>query len=442
MAHRHRVLLSVFLALGFLTYAKFSFAQWPPWRKEKTREIHFPEMTVSPSWVAKHLDRHSVVLLDARPRDAYDAGHIPGALSLSALDVEDTSHLPHQLDLAGLTGRETCVCYADRDTFRSAAFLYWLLAWAGHDEIRLLDGGIDAWQNEGHAIVREYPAPQPTRWPSLPDSSVLATREYIRDHYGRPHPGIPEFEILDARPEEVWSGRAPVTRESYARFPRSGHIPHSLSFDFAALLPEHGHFPDPRKIRDEIARIGPRPSTTVNLDAEFIVTDDGDSRAGALGFVLLRMAGFERVRYFPGGWREWSADLSLPVVCIVTARETSDALAAGRAIVFDLRHSGEFNAGHIPGALLLAAHTFADSLEVELDRNRPGVDRAGTLLVGYCYGPDCIRSRNCTTIAAQHGFLRLGWLRGGMPEWKVAGLPIEREKVQEDKSWLDWLRRK
>jgi thiosulfate/3-mercaptopyruvate sulfurtransferase len=430
-----------------LLIADGALAEWPlPWLREKKRDVHFPDLIVTASWVAQR-DNDAVVLLDARPRDVYDAGHIPGALSLPARDLTDPARVATELGLAGLTGREMCVCYADRQSISSAAYLFWLLAFAGHDRVRILDGGIEAWRKEDRPLSRAPSVRTPATWATPADSSVFAALEYVRDHYGRPKPGLPDFEILDARSEEEWSGRAPVTRETAAHFPRSGHIPHSLPFDFSSVVQEDGRFPNPEDLRATLSKIGPRPASPVNLDAEFIVTDDGASREGALGFVLLRIAGFERVRYFPGGWREWSADPSLPVVRILTAPETREALAIpgkSAAIVFDLRHDGEFNAGHIPGSFLLSSHEFGDSLEAHLSRHRPGVDRRSAMLIGYCYGSDCIRSRNCTTLAAQHGFLRLGWFRGGMPEWKSAGYPVQKKKPAQvaDKSWLDRLRKK
>jgi 3-mercaptopyruvate sulfurtransferase SseA len=287
----------------------------------------------------------------------------------------------------------------------------------------------------------------PAIWQAAPDSTILATRHYVRDHYGRPQPGRVDFEILDARPEIEWSGNATVTREIAARSPRSGHIPHSLPFDVAGVLEESQQFPEPKDLRATLAKIGPRPSSPVNLEAEFLVSDDGSSRLGALGFLLLRMAGVERVRYFAGGWKEWSSDPSLPVVRILSAQETREALGIpgeSAAVLFDLRHVGEFSAGHVPGARLLSSHEFGDSLESHLARHYPDVNRKRAFLIGYCYGPDCVRSRNCTTLAAQHGFLRLGWFRGGMTEWKRAGYPVRKEDLPENAStsWLERLRNK
>ena len=53
------------------------------------------------------------------------------------------------------------------------------------------------------------------------------------------------------------------------------------------------------------------------------------------------------------------------------------------------------------------------------------MNRSQTPLVLYCYGRDCIRSRECATIAARHGFLNLLWYREGMDGW-------EREARQGD----------
>ena len=186
-----------------------------------------------------------------------------------------------------------------------------------------------------------------------------------------------------------------------------------------------------------VARAGPRPGTTIRLDGEVIVYDDGVSGDALLGYLLLRMAGVEEVRLFGGGFPAWTGDASRPVVRIDGAREIAELLGAAEErpreeapapalLLFDVRHVSDYQAGHIPGAIHLRSSVFRDSLGAVLLRRHPHADRRSVPLVTYCYGPDCVRSRDCATWAAQSGFRDVRWFRGGIVEWKEVGGKVRR----------------
>ena len=130
---------------------------------------------------------------------------------------------------------------------------------------------------------------------------------------------------------------------------------------------------------------------------------------------------------------DFDADTTRPVVRIVTAEEVRDRLRADsfrfaadkppqQFVLLDVRGPLDYGApGHVPGAVNLGSHVFADSLEAILAKHWPGIDRTKVPMVIYCYGPDCIRSRICSTLAARGGFLRLEWFRGGIEEWRRLG---------------------
>ena len=161
-----------------------------------------------------------------------------------------------------------------------------------------------------------------------------------------------------------------------------------------------------------------------------------------MGYFLLRRAGVERVRYFPEGWSAWAGDPNLPIVRIIGAEELEARIARARRwfrpdappsgfALFDVRHWGNHASGHLPGAVSLNSRFFADSLDVYVERSWPGLDKATAPIVTYCYGPNCIRSRNCSTEAARQGFIRVERFYGGIEDWRLAGGTLHSSPVPE-----------
>lgn len=420
---RRDLLVSIVIAL--VCAAPASEAQWPPWMaKAPRREPHYPEILVTPAWLAQQAPEAGLVLVDARAAEAYRAGHIPGAVSIPADSLPPEAEPAAVFAPRGIGGDERIVVYGDRATIEDAAYLLWLLEASGARDVRFLEGGIDAWSGAGRALETLEVARESSVWTREPDASRLATIDRVAAEYG-----LRGAEIIDARGTGEWE-------ESMGNGPRSGRIPHSLPFDFGTMILAGGTFAKPEEIRAEFSRTGPRPSEPVDIDGRFIVHGGGPSDAGALGYLLLRAAGVDSLRYFPGGWRAWSADTTRPVVRIVTAEEVRDRLRADsfrfaadkppqHFVLLDVRGPLDYGApGHVPGAVNLGSHVFADSLEAVLAKHWPGIDRTKVPMVIYCYGPDCVRSRICSTMAARRGFLRLEWFRGGIEEWRRLGEPL------------------
>jgi thiosulfate/3-mercaptopyruvate sulfurtransferase len=398
-------------------------AQWPPWLKKKpTRDVKYPEMLVSVEWLVQHVGDPDLVIADARGPAAYAAGHVEGAASVPADSLGPDADAGQALALRGLGDAGTIVCYADSLSIEKAAYLVWLLEFAGHKDVRLLDGGLDAWRAAGRVVETATACRMPAAWGAAPDSSRLATARYVMENFG-----FSGTEVIDARGSEVWGSDSPRDGRP------AGHIPHSLPFRFRDLVLSDGTLRPPADMRAALARIGPRASEVVDLESEFVVHGLGPRDAGALGYLVMRIAGVDSLRYYPGGWTDWSSDPALPTVRMIGAEELRSRLrdegvrfvkeaAPPPFVLLDVRNRLDFDAvGHIPGAVSLGSHLFADSLDAVLKSRWPGVDRARTPMVVYCYGPECTRSRNCTTMAARRGFKRLEWLLGGTTEWRAIG---------------------
>lgn len=121
----------------------------------------------------------------------------------------------------------------------------------------------------------------------------------------------------------------------------------------------------------------------------------------------------------------------LPGVTRVRASEVKELILQG-AMMVDVRSEKEFREGHIPGAILLpyaekslkdiafdsAVDTFS-GVE-KLDKSKP--------VIFACNGAECWKSYKAAKAAVSRGFTNVHWFRGGLPEWKTEGLPVERSE--------------
>jgi thiosulfate/3-mercaptopyruvate sulfurtransferase len=371
----------------------------------------------------------------AGPRFA--AGHLPGAVPAWSPGAEDADpkRLRPRLAAAGISGWETVILYGEPDAagLEAMARWLWLLRRAGCGEVRILDGGPDgglaAWRAAGGSLETGGPrrAAVAAFHPAGPDAAGVdaagVDAAWIAGTLFQT--GVQLLDVRDARGWERWA-----TPPTFA----AGHIPYSLPFDPAALLPAGGGWPEPGEFRRRLATLGPRPGDPVRADALLVLygTDAADPRP-ALGYLLLTLAGRE-ARIYPGGWREWRAGGSRPVVRVISAPKLADRLRRNNPgladrppaglILLDLREARDFRIGHLPGARSLPFLHFSRDLKAEVRAGWPGADRATTPLVLYCYGTDCVRSRKGSALAAQLGFRDVLWFRGGIREWREAGYPL------------------
>jgi rhodanese-related sulfurtransferase/DNA-binding transcriptional ArsR family regulator len=88
---------------------------------------------------------------------------------------------------------------------------------------------------------------------------------------------------------------------------------------------------------------------------------------------------------------------------------------AGDVIVLDARPATEYAAGHIPGALSIPVDDLKQRLK-QLPKSKP--------YVAYCRGPYCVYADQAVALLRGAG-RRARRLAAGLPEWKLAGLPVE-----------------
>ncbi|MEU5400303.1 sulfurtransferase [Streptomyces sp. NPDC005963] len=248
------------------------------------------------------------VLLDVRyqlggphGRDAYDAGHIPGAVFID-LDAElasppgiDGRHpLPDvgvfgaAMRRAGVSAGTPVVTY-DAAQGWGAARAWWLLRWAGHGSVRVLDGGLAAWEGP-----LESKAPEPTEGDFAPEPGALPLLT-ADSAAALARSGV----LLDARAPERYRGEVePID-------PVAGHIPGAVSAPTSENVDEHGRFLPAARLASRFAALGAEAGTEVGVYC-------GSGVSGAHQAVALELAGFTPALY-AGSWSQWTQDPARPV---------------------------------------------------------------------------------------------------------------------------------
>jgi rhodanese-related sulfurtransferase/DNA-binding transcriptional ArsR family regulator len=97
------------------------------------------------------------------------------------------------------------------------------------------------------------------------------------------------------------------------------------------------------------------------------------------------------------------------------AKQLLERIRDGLVTVLDVRPSEEYQAGHLPNAVNIPL----SELEQRLDELDPTQE-----IVAYCRGPHCVLAYDAVDKLRRCG-LEARRLAGGLPEWRLAGLPVE-----------------
>jgi len=271
---------------------------------------------VSTDWLAGRVGAADLRVVDVRwyldparrGRDAYLAGHVPGAVfldvdrDLSAPGGRRGGSLgrhpwppPEQVERvmggAGIAPGVTVVAYDDQ-VGTVAARLWFLLHAYGHEEAAVLDGGLVKWVAEGRPLETTVPVVEPRSFVARLQPGLIVEKAEMA--------GSPSERLLfDARAPARFRGETePVD-------PRAGHIPGARNAPFADNLTADALpvFRSPRELRERYVALG--------AGATEPVVYCGSGVTACHDLLALHLAGL-RGRLYAGSWSEWSADPALP----------------------------------------------------------------------------------------------------------------------------------
>ncbi len=262
--------------------------------------------------LARLMDDADVVVLDVQGsiggppgREEYAAAHLPGAqfvdldLDLAGPPGAAGRHPLPEMDRLEATLRrlgisdDTIVVAYDGRTSMFAARAWWLLSYAGMTGVRVLDGGLAAWQRAGLAVTTDLPPPRAPGNITLTPGALPAIDAAGAARVARS--GL----LLDSRAAQRFRGEVePID-------PVAGHIPGAVNAPMLDYLDDEGRFRSREELHAYFSERGA-------FDHDEVATSCGSGVAAAHTALALRQIGVPAAVYV-GSWSEWITDPSRPV---------------------------------------------------------------------------------------------------------------------------------
>jgi thiosulfate/3-mercaptopyruvate sulfurtransferase len=221
---------------------------------------------------------------------------VTGAASGGRHPLPSRENFAAWLGSVGFNNTMQAVVY-DRQGVNYCGRLWWMLKWLGHDNVAVLDGGLQAWQAAGGAVSHGLEAAKnKSKYVPAPVGYAQAAIENVANNLGRA-----TQTLIDARGAPRFRG------EVEPLDPVAGHIPGALNRPFTSNFGADGKFKPADQLRAEfLALLGDRDPATV-------VHHCGSGVSAVPNVLAMEVAGLGRTALFAGSWSEWSNNPALPV---------------------------------------------------------------------------------------------------------------------------------
>jgi thiosulfate/3-mercaptopyruvate sulfurtransferase len=304
---------------------------------EKIPEGANLQLLVQPADLEKNLGKWTVV--DCRPKDLYDEGHIPTAIHLGEtcndffredLDIKGIGvvkeinlgkieEIEKKLGQAGISMDKTILFYDQREDpgevwkdrfygiFAGYAFVpFWYLEWMGHKDVKVLDAGIGSWVAEGKALETKPNKLLPTTFKANVNERRLATvDEVLKIAKGE----IKDIQLVDNRIPDEFMGKSQSPPKHFLedKVRWAGRIPNTVLH-----VPHFMQFSDP-----QTAKLRPmfqlkRLYASLDKDKRTVLYCYIGNRI-SLSYFVMRYLGFKDPAIYHDSWIVWGNEGNLPI---------------------------------------------------------------------------------------------------------------------------------
>jgi len=235
----------------------------------------------------------------------YDKRHIPGANYLNVPeDLSDTTtglmwSLPSVDALqaafrkAGVNDDSKVVFYSTGHMAAGHMMLatraFWLLYYLGHQDVAVLNGGLNRWRAEDRVLATSSPVYPEGGFTSRPVSSRFVTAQDVMDASGSA-----KICTLNALSPELYEGTGERDHG------RRGHIPDSINLYYDDML-EHGSFKPAESLLKSLSDRG-------ILDAERVIIYCGGGVSATIDGIACLLSGYTNLGIYDGSMGEWIRD--------------------------------------------------------------------------------------------------------------------------------------
>ena len=215
-------------------------------------------LLVTTEWLAARIDAPDFVLVDAGEANAYRRAHLTGAVGLPHPYLKgDDSRFVMTADqfqtLARSLGvsNDTPVVIYDDNASLYAARVWWVFQHYGHNDVRVVDGGLSAWLDEGRPLTATVPRPDAGDFTASEVAANLCTLDDLRAAVD----GDDAAQIWDTRSDDEWDGSSDRGNQ------RAGHVPGAVHLEWRLLMqgPPARRFRPLDEIRQALVDAGINP---------------------------------------------------------------------------------------------------------------------------------------------------------------------------------------
>ncbi len=180
----------------------------------------------------------------------------------------------------GINNDDTIVIYCDADNLW-AARLWWEFKVFGHEDVKLLDGGLRGWKSANFEVVKEAKELAPTTYTAKDmNMDIYATFDYVVENIGND-----DIQFFDDRTMKEWN---------------AGRIPGAIHLEYTDLINEKdGTYLSKEDAEELILNAGFDP------EKETITYCLGGIRAAHTAFLLTEVLGWEDVKVYDGSWSQY-----------------------------------------------------------------------------------------------------------------------------------------
>jgi len=261
------------------------------------------ELLIEPPALRANLGRKKLVLLDVRSLAACRAGYIPGALHADHAESKKLAAAPHAFEDAagwskrigglGISNDKRVVIY-DADTSKMAARIWFLLNYWSVKDVRVLNGGLKAWQAEGFPIETKAAVAVEIPFKAVARPTIRITEAKLCRIVGSPR-----VQLIDTRSEAEYKGTLKLAK-------RGGHIPGAIHLEWTRCIDETGRFKPVDELKSIFAAAWLKPDKPVTTYCQ------SGGRASHVLFAL-KLAGFKNAQNYYASWQEWGNDKAAPI---------------------------------------------------------------------------------------------------------------------------------
>jgi thiosulfate/3-mercaptopyruvate sulfurtransferase len=272
------------------------------------------KLTISPVIHAVELlalhKNNNLVLVDASNgkdvKQNYEAKHLDGALfvdmntQLAEMHEELSNGGRHPLPSVaafaktltelGIKKESHVVIYDDKNGANAASRFWWMLTSAGHENVQVLNGGIQAAEKIGFptnaekVIVKKTESYLIEKW-HLPLSNIAEVEKVSE---------VKNYTVVDVRDKARYRGEIePIDANA-------GHIPGSINAPYLDNLDENGMLLAPEVLKSKYQTIFD------NKPSEHIIFHCGSGVTACQSLLSIAYAGLDIPKLYIGSWSEWS----------------------------------------------------------------------------------------------------------------------------------------